>query len=344
MEQDYPLTNNEKVVKRSCGKMNKLTNLLKYDSFRWAVVCWGWHLDYPDFYSAVLKVDPDSWDHLMVSFDEFFFNNRVRRDQYLKLFNDMDKAGALDDFATFLGAVTENNLNSLLHGALSQALYQKEGGLKKTTFFKIMDILKADQESIIRFEKLYKATNKALRGDNKNLTPVFKDLVHKEDFRKKRIAVIDQLFQSFSRSGLTRFDQYFINSFLSYKNEEGNYWPHQWINQLTKDPGPLLKLLAYDRVFNPTAALDFNNMQALTPSISCQRNGRKGDYFIDTDKVFRTFIERLANDNLMEFIDFINREFADIHLSDAICDVGRTICPTRNQCWFTNKKCIQIDL
>ena len=99
--QDYPITSNERIVRDSCGRMNKLTDLLDHNSFKWAMVCWGWHLDYPEFYAAVQRVDPDSWNHIMGPLNQFFFNNRERRDNYLRLFNELDRARALDDLASF---------------------------------------------------------------------------------------------------------------------------------------------------------------------------------------------------------------------------------------------------
>ena len=321
-KQDYFLTAHEKTVKRSCGEMNKLTNLLEYDSFRWAIICWGWDLDYPDFYSAIQKVDPDSWNHLMISFDEFFFNNKERRYRYLKLFNDLDKFNILKDFEILLGTITEKNFNDLIHRVLGQALSIKENGAeKKSILLKLMDILRADQESIIRFEKLYKATSVALKGDNKYITPVFSAFLQKDNFKEKRIVVVDQFFKSLSKSGLGLFDKYFIDSFMSYKNEEGRYWFYQWIKKLKKDPGPLLKLLSYGHTLHPTATLDINNFLALTPTLSCRTDGNRGDYSIDTEKKLRIFMERLANDDLIEFIDFSNEEVVELHLAESICNI-----------------------
>ena len=320
---DYPATENEELVKRSCARMNKLTDLLDYDSFKWATVCWGWDQDYPEFYSALLKIDANSWDHIMVPFNKFFFNNKERRDRYLKRFNALDKADLLDDFANFLDTFTENNLNDLFYRILNQTLHEEDSLLQKSTLLKALEILKTEKESLAEFKKFYKATSIALEGDNKNLTPVFKDLISDKGFKVKRVAVIDQFFKWLSDVNVGYFDRYFIDSFISYKENDEGYWFYQWIRKLANDPGPFFKLLSYGNIFHPDAKIDFTNLLEMGPTFSCPASENDtAPLIINTEKIFRTFIERLSGDSFIEFIDFLNRESVDIRLGGSACKIS----------------------
>ena len=319
--QNYPVTINEEMVKDSCGKMNNLTDLLAYDSFKWAMVCWGWHSDYPVFYSAVLNIDSDSWNHLTEPLNQFFFNDRVRRDRYLKSFNRLERDGILDDLETFLAATTEKNINDLLYRLLGEALVQDNGALSITALLEVLEVLNSNQEAIIQFEKIYKATVLALEGGSKEITLALKDLVDKDEFREKRISIIDQFFKSLASPGISSFDRNFINSFLSFKKNGETYWPYQWIQQLAKDPGPLLKLLSYGNTVHPTASQDFRNLLTIIPSTACQANDSGDNYIINTEVVFRVFLEKLSNSNLVDFINFVNQKVIDLHLANTVCDI-----------------------
>ena len=317
---DFSFTASERRVRHSCAEMNKLTNLLDYQSFQQATVCWGWDRDYPAFYSALLKIDPEAWNHIMAPFDEFFFDHRGRRDKYLKLVNEMERRGVLDDFASLLNVTTENDFNALLHRILAQSLGNSRAW-NKTMLWEVMEILKVDPEAIAHLQKLYHATSLALRGKNKNLNPVFKKLVDKQEFREKRIDVLDQLFISLKNSNIGYFDRYFIKSLLSYRDENDRYWLHQWINQLSDNPRPLFKLLAYGRASHPTAGSDLGNLVALAPQLSCTVEG-EGGYLLNFEAAFRLFMEKLANGNRQELGDFFNRSLIEIHLTSELCNIS----------------------
>ena len=319
-EPDFSFTASERRVRHSCAEMNKLTNLLDYQSFKQATVCWGWDRDYPAFYSALLKIDPDAWNHIMTPFDEFFFNHRGRRDKYLKLVNEMERRGVLGDFASLLNVTTENDFNGLLHRILAQSL-DNSRAWNKTMLFEVMEILKLDPEAIAHLQKLYHATSLALRGKNKNLNPVFKKLVDKQEFREKRINVVDQLFTSLKNLNVGYFDRHFINSFLSHRDENDRYWLHQWINQLSDNPRPLFKLLAHGRASHPTATQDLSNLVALAPQASCSVEG-EGGYLLNFEVALRLFMERLAQGNRQELGDFFNRSLIDIHLTSELCNIS----------------------
>ena len=317
LESDYPVTSSEQLVKHSCGKMNKLANVLDYDSFKWAVVCWGWDLDYPEFYQALLRIGPESWNHVMMPLNQFFFNDFDRRNKYLKWFNQLDQAGALDDFATFLDAITEANFNHLLSRILEQTFWQENSPLTRPMLFKIMDLLRVEQESLVLLERLYKASSLALEGENKNLTLLFQNLVDDKEFEQKRISFIDQVFNFLLDPGFSNFDIEFIKSFLEYRDEEGGHWFHQWIKQLREDPAPLIKLLTYGHNTSSRYGIDFSNLFQLMPFIPCQIDMEEGH--LNSERVFQKFITRLANDNVIDFVDFVNKEIIDINWADAIC-------------------------
>ena len=317
----YPTTSREEEIKRSCGKMNKVSDILDYESFRWATVCWGWDQDYPSFYDAMSKVDSSDWNHLMGPLNEFFFNNRKRRDKYLELFNELDREAALDDLAQLLNAFNENNLNDIFYRVFGEVIHKQESFFGKSSFFEMMDILYMDRNSLDNFGAFFRAMNKAFEGDDKNITAVFRPLIEKKNFREKRIELIDQAFEYISSANITVFERSFIQFFLSFKNPEGKYWFHNWIRERANDPTPVLKILSYERSFHPTATRDFSSLISLSPTMPCHSEGGDKNYVVNVDEIFRKVISELAEGSSTEFLHFVNQKFTDIHLANSICDI-----------------------
>ena len=313
----YPQSFSEQKIERSCSRMNILSNLLDYESFKWASICWGWDVDYPHFYNAFLKINPDAWNHVMGPLDKFFFNDRSNRNKYLKLFNNLEKNGILDDFEVFLGSINKNNMNDLIFNVLKRSF---DGG-DKSPLMGLMDIFSADEESLKFFIELSRATIKVLEGENKNLNVALKDVISEGAFTEKRIALVDEMFRALLDGGLNTFDRHFIRSLLSYKGENGEHWMHDWIKSQSQDPTLLQGLLTYEDSFHSGAKIDFSNILQLGSTILCSSEDGRTDYLVDAEGVLRGFVTNLAAGDFISFLSFLNKEALNAHIADRVCNI-----------------------
>ena len=319
----YPKSQDDLEVEHSCSQMNKVTNLLEYESFQWAMKCWGWDSDYPHFYSAFRKIDSDSWNHLLAPIDEFFFNHLVRRNKFLNLFDILDRGENLDDLVNLINVFIEGNLHDLVYKISSDVIRVDPQRFNKDTLFQVMEILNLRKDTILLFKDVYDAMIRAFDTNIKNSVVELSKLKVGENFSLEIVDIVDDLFLSLEKEKFVDLDRYLINNFFENKDELGNYWFHQWMKNLGPEITPLRILLSQGHHVNSNLPSNFNHMLELTPSFICP-GGKKSNnnYTVNMDNFFRKSLDKFVKKDHHDFISFVNSELSNLHLLTLICNPG----------------------
>ncbi len=109
VQPDYVDSTSELERGDACRQLDLTRDLLELNNSKYLFKCATWDKTFPTLYSSLETVDVDKWNRLTNPINERFLNDKTARDLLIRITQEMDEKGGLDEFAKVITSLSDSN-------------------------------------------------------------------------------------------------------------------------------------------------------------------------------------------------------------------------------------------
>lgn len=311
---------------QSCEDVSILKDALKATNVINLFKCLGWDHELPHLYQVINKSNKREWDFLTAPIEDYFLDNRPRRDRLLEQLFILNSKGALSAVSSIVNSAIDSNATGVLKNLfLCAEDYDKSSCSKvkvgKENIINVIKKINFEKSTYKQFEKLIANFIEDFNKDSQVLSLFYNDLVANPN--KDLIILLLDTFADQSQNGqLSEEDSNFIFQVLNSVTEtEKDPWIYNWLKNIndkdyTKNFFNLLFIEKREQ---------FNDIQNLNLSkgdeLSCGKidsNGR--EIRIDIKQTLNSILNSLRS---VSYNHFIKRMVFQVNL----VNTSQEFCP-----------------
>ncbi len=319
---DYPRPIREEIRVKECQELSIINNFLNRDNLKILLKCTGWNNKFPSLFNLISEVEKESWDFLVRPLNKHIFENRERRERLISYIQELDKSGALDDLSKIITPGTSKafiNIFNKIFNCPDTSACNDESSFKTIDIKNMLKFLVADKGT---YKQVLQLANKMIffiKENEEMVLRVLSELVNNDQFKKLRLALLDELVLEISKSGFDQASYEIIENILT-KTGKDKIWILEWFRneklsfttfqKISRSPYTL-----FDNFYMDFAALD----KALSSGIKCNPTRNNFTVTFNLQRDLEGIINHLRQRSQITFFDKILEGSHLIQLANETC-------------------------
>ncbi len=323
---------------QSCTQVDLTSNVFEHGNSILLFQCLKWEKEFPNMYSALLKIEKEHWNHMAMPLNDFFLKNKANKDLFFQNIHSLDRRGGLDDLSYVINSLNETNFFDSTK-ELFECVREKDGG-KKGRCTRDLQVVPTRDDLLLPL-KLLETSPKilySLSNTMKSLILILKKfetpfrnevikLIDHKDFRGLRLSLSSEVAKKL-KSGLTELDRKMIYELLiaseSIKSEDSEkiqFWLHHWFKDSSFDENTFEQLYTYPIKVNPNFHKNMIGIKRFYQQpMGCTVNGRRNPSFdLFVNEHLKNYVEIIENGSVEDFVQFSAKEIGILKLSESSC-------------------------
>ena len=311
----------------SCGDVSLLNDLLKHKNMINLFSCLGWKNELPNLFKLIEQTNEAEWNFLTGPLEDFFLDNKSRRDRVLSEIIQLNNNHALDGVSNLAESFFESGILGGIEKIFQCAENMSTDGCDQDNRVSKENILVALQNMQLQ-KTTYKQLEHLLRNfvndfksDPEVLKYIYEEIVHKKYNKSLLIQMFSSYYQLALKDELTELDSLFVQDvFSKIKKGDSEPWIYLWIKKINdaKKLSNFLELVFIEK------ASHFDHIQNLNQSknddlICSASDGAGRQVYIDIKETLNNLLNNMRTSAYEEFTTKLILQVNLVRTSQEFC-------------------------
>ena len=323
IESDYIDSTSELVRGEACKKLDLTKNLLELSNTKNLFKCTTWDKKFPVLYQSLDSVNLEKWNYLTSPLNERFINNKVNRDLFISIVEEMDRENGLDEFAKVISSLSDSNffgnIDDIFKCTRDRTKCQTDIELEEEDLKNFFSFFKATKTDIDRLSSVLAKFNQLLSVTEMSFFNALSKDLEEESFKEARYHLFDKFVDKFQREDIVSEIRFLRNIFAAKNTDNRSILLEMLSKKFTKDD--FKYLVEYAAIKDKDQWKEFRVINKLLKAdIKCE--GFIGDRAmkVDVSEHMKDFIAELFRTDKKNFLNQSIESLGILKTAQNICD------------------------